>query len=62
MKPPTDEEVRQLIRGYDEATLRENHAIAARQPGTEWCRLLTAEIVRRGMSVAATVPDAGEGQ
>lgn len=54
MEPPTAEEVDALVRGYSDDRLRENAAIAAEQPGTEWDRLLAGEMWRRGLSGEVT--------
>jgi len=49
MRNPTEEEIRQLVQSYPEARLRENYAIAARHPGTEWHRILLAEMRQRSL-------------
>jgi hypothetical protein len=49
MEPLTDQEIDALVRGYDDDRLRENYAKAAEQPGTEWHRILLAEMYRRGL-------------
>lgn len=45
----TQQEIDLLIRGYSGEKLRELAADARKQPGTEWDRLLSAEMRRRGM-------------
>jgi hypothetical protein len=51
MEPMTDQEIDALVRGYDEDRLRENYVKAAEQPGTEWHRILLAEMYRRDLFV-----------
>jgi prevent-host-death family protein len=45
----SNEEIDALVRGYDEARLRQNYAKAAEHPGTVWHRILMAEMARRGL-------------
>jgi hypothetical protein len=47
---PEPQEIDELVRGYTEERLRENYAHAAIHPGTEWERILRAEMRRRGLS------------
>ena len=51
MPLPTKQEIDALVRGYDEDMLRENYAKAAEHPGTEWHRILLAEMYRRDLFV-----------
>jgi len=47
----SDEEINALVRGYTDTRLAVNYRHASEQPDTVWCRLLAAEILRRGMEV-----------
>jgi hypothetical protein len=51
MQDPTQQEIDALVRGYDDDRLQENYARAAEQPGTEWHRILLAEMYRRDLFV-----------
>ena len=51
MEPPTQQEIDALVRGYDDDRLQENYAKAAEHPGTEWHRILLAEMYRRDLFV-----------
>lgn len=50
-EPMTDQEIAAHVRRYDDDRLRENYAEAARQPGTEWHRILLAEMYRRDLFI-----------
>lgn len=51
----TSQEIDALVRGYDDDRLQEQHALAAEEPGTEWHRVLLAEMRRRGRTVQEPV-------
>lgn len=47
METPTDAEIDAAVRAMPDERLAENYRHAAKHPGTEWHRLLSAEIGRR---------------
>ena len=51
MEPLTQQEIDALVRGYDNDRLQENYTKAAGHPGTEWHRILLAEMYRRDLFV-----------
>ena len=48
----TPAEVDALVLGYSDEKLADVAASASEQPGTEWDRLLSAEMRRRGLTAA----------
>jgi hypothetical protein len=60
LEPPTEAEVRQIIRDMPDDRLMLNYDKAAEQPGTEWHRLLLAEMHRRSLPVGDPPPPAAD--